>query len=315
MEKTRNSDNLSALRDVIKGFLEGSIQRNDAEDQYRFFHALLHEQTPGFAAGREPDYLKSLLNYHNRANFSKATALYRFDHPSLHPVSEAGDKKILDLIPDFIPDAVKNGETGKTARTVISKNENLEYRLHAVSFSIDDRKTILAAVSSSLYYSDEKLSFLSQLLQRLYTRASLWCSSIFIDLQHETSMALVRYFDEQKGNRDKTGIIFVFPYINSIFGHLGLRTVKDVADFIMAHLNETVPEAELIVSLDFKTYVCMVPASGRFREGAPIKIDFVYDSITLPYKNKIIPLEDNTLVYHFLDSIYSFESAGENTRD
>ena len=312
-DNRNNIKTLEAMHDIIRDFHEGVMNRRQAEQEYLKMLALVRDMTVKSGHTAEAGSLRSLLAFHNVNNFSKATVLYQMTAHGPEAVEACGDPAIISLMPGFLTQT--SGQEAEKSRRAISQTESITYNLAARALAAGKNEMILASVSSSPYYSDAKFDFLAEILKGLYAALSAEEDPLCIDLQHETSAKIIKYFKEHRRAGLTDGIVYFFPRINSTFGHLGIRKVKNVSWFILETLRHRYPSADLIVSLNFKTYVCVLDVSESNPSGKGLKIDFVYDGITLPYKTKKIPIEENLLVYQFLDLVYSFENDMESVND
>ncbi len=300
---------LASIRDVIKGFVEGTVDRQTAESQWRRYSDLYADRLRP-VAGKKPDHVKSIFSYHNIANFAKVTALFRCYEglPALAACS--GDERLLPHISDFIAQEQPDNPGGSA---LLGKSEHLDFWLHWVRFDIDFAPYVLAAVSSSRYFTDERFARLSLLMKQCLSGVSALAARPGIDLQQETLGELAEYFNHRESDRDHRGFVFVFPHITAIFGHLGLRMVKAVSSFILTKLQDELPGVLIALSLDFRTYACIV--SGEIAPSIEKqRIDFVYNGITLPYVKKTVPIGRQTMVRHFLESVHASSACESRNR-
>jgi hypothetical protein len=183
----------------------------------------------------------------------------------------------------------------------------IELYLYLVYFTVKENEFLLSTISSSPYYDDKKFIFVKTLLKQIFQAGKSYANPLYIDFIQENSNKLAGYFKNTDTAIQKSVYVYIFHNLELIFGHLGLYRIKEVTDFIIQRLLKEHEPGTEIIQFSFTTYICISP--NKDDNSTPQKkIDFLFDGITIPFKQKVIQLEPDINLFSFMDEIYTFEN-------
>ena len=307
LEKNREKK-LIGIHDTIKGFLDGTVSRHDAEEVYTAYtRDYMTIQQGNLTMGRT-NHVKGLLYAHNVHNFSKLTALLQKNEESVSTVHYAGNKKILDAIHDIVKERVQRQKGSTLESMVIQRSDELEFRLFYTTIAAGTGFLYLVSVTSSHYFNEKLFGLLRCMVEDLFKTALLYQSPLCIDFLHNNSNKLRKYFTGSALLQPKISVIYIFPGIDRIFGHLGFNRIREVSDFIMNRILDAHKAETELLQFAITTYIAMIHNDQEEDKKKKKKVDFLFDGITIPYKTRTIELRGEISIYTYLDEVYSFQN-------
>lgn len=304
------NDFILSTKNAIEEFTEAKLSLNNARDEYRKLLTRYVEIESKYRRYHGSNLLSGFCYFHNTDNFSIYSALYRTDSRKTTQLACYGDAKFNLRIEAILQKNFLELIKGNLFTIHPEEDSSIQQIIYIYPFSSNTgSKIIFTAVSSSIYFSNDKFCFLGEIFNNLLSN--------LIDLHYQPSF---NYFERISSDIDKylrsnidnkhyvNAFLFKFNKLEDFFGHMGIPALLEASAKIITTLKNYFKEEDSkYFSLSLQEYIVLTKKSIDDEKIFDISnAEFEYIDISLPYITKILKLEKNSTIYDFWEDIFAF---------
>lgn len=294
---------LDQIRSTIKMQSDGSLQPDRTRQAYKKLLAQYEKLEKKYISENAGGYIKGLLHHHNIANSANVTAIFMFRKGLPVTLAFAGDKILLNALPELISRERAAIDGGATVRLPLGEDSGQPFSLVLKKLMAEREMIVVAAVTSTPLFNTRDFEFLAELLKSIYIKNHEFLSPVMLNYMNDLSTEISRIF-----NGGKEGPLYADHFIlynpPGAFALAGIYSLIDFSNFIVKTLRATYPAQVHVFVLSLSNYIVLYDEKTRL--GLDIKrnrIDLLYRGNNIPYKVQQNEIETQQALYVFLESL------------
>jgi hypothetical protein len=294
---------LDQIRNTIKMQSDGSLSPDKARQSYRKLLARYEKLESKYISANAGGYIKGLLHHHNAANSANVTAVFMFRKGLPVLLAFAGDKILMNALPELIGRERDVIDGGATARLRLGEQGGQSFSLVLKKLMAEREMIVVATVTSTPLFNAGDFEFLAELLKSIYIKNHEFFSPVMLNYMNDLSSEISRIF-----NGGKEGALYADHFIlhnpPGAFARAGIYNLIDFSNFIVKTLRATYPAHVHIFALSLSNYIVLYDEKTKL--GLDIRrnrMDFIYHGNNIPYKVLQNEIETQQALYLFLESL------------
>lgn len=294
---------LDQIRNTIKMHSDGSLPTDKTRKAYKKLLAQYEKLENKYISDNAGGYIKGLLHHHNLTNSANVTAIFMFRKGLPVTLAFAGDKILMNALPELINRERPAIDGGATVRLPLGEEGGQSFTLVLKKLMAEREMVVVAAVTSTPLFNIRDFEFLAELLKSVYMKNREFFSPVMLNYMYDLSSEISRIFN---GGREGTLFADHFILYNppGAFARAGIYNLIDFSNFIVKTLRATYPAQVHIFALSLSNYIVLYDVKTRL--GLDIRrnrIDFMYHGNNIPYKVQQNEIETQQALYVFLESL------------
>ncbi len=297
------------ISDSLKNFTDMTISYDEASLEYD----RLAEKYEKAIYGIKRIYAKDIdgfCYYCNTENFSLLTGVYKIND-GITSLAYYGEENLNTRIMNAIQKNKDKLKENILFEISIQENKELLQNVFIYLFmSGSGDLTLLASVSSSLFFSKDKFLFSGKLVKNLLNFHSDESRLIEKNYFSEISEEMNKYFKNNINGQFMVRItLFVFSIIEKVFNHSGINAIFDASDYILQSLKNNHKNDSRCFALSVRDYIVFEKINRKDADKANRqKQEFAYNNINMPYQTLKLDIVGNESVNNVWDKIMLFEN-------
>jgi hypothetical protein len=294
---------IEQIRETITMRAEGSLTIARTREAYRRLLRQYNLIEQKYISNHSKGHVKGLLHHHNIHNNANLTALFLMNGDAPVPIIFAGDRVLLNALPELIAREYPSILDEGTARVRLGDKGGQTFSLVIKKMIVSMKPVILAAVTSSTIFNTAHFEYCADLMRSLYGRSQELNSPIMMIYINNIASEITRIFRAQDG-----GALHVDQFILKIprgsFLHAGMYTLNEFSGFIVSTLKSKYPESVHIFVLSLSAYLVLY--GDDTRNSLDLKrnrINFVFHGNNIPYKVEETGIDSPQSLYLFLEKL------------
>jgi hypothetical protein len=294
---------LDQIRNTIKMQSDGSLSPDKTRQAYKKLISQYEKLEKKYISANAGGYIKGLLHHHNVANSANVTAIFIFRKGLPEALAFAGDKILLNALPELINRERSSIDGGATVRLPLGEERGLSFSLALKKLMAEREMIVVAAVTSTPLFNVRDFEFLAELLKSIYIKNHEFFSPVMMNYMNDLSSEISRIF-----NGGRNGSLYADHFIlfnpPGTFAQAGIYNLIDFSNFIVKTLRATYPAQVHVFVLSLSNYIVLYDEKTKL--GLDIRrnrIDFMYHGNNIPYKVQQNEIETQQALYVFLESL------------
>jgi len=298
---------------TLKEFAEGTISHESAAEEYKKLSEKYQKIEEKQKKTGGQNQIQGLCYYNNIENFSLLTGVYSIEKKERKTVSSVTYYGDSDLNARTLKAISNNSEHFFENKTLqISPDSDEEFPYNIYIYPVLDEKLneiVIACVSSSAFFSEDKFMFLGKLLKNILSIIIFKSDSLEFNYFEDISKEADQYLKNNIDNEHSIKVtLFVFNMLEKIFNHMGITSLLEVSDYIFNTIKDNFKHNAKCFTLSIRDYIILekINKNDGFKDNKK-KLEFRYKNINIPYHTIKLTIDSNESVYNLWDKILTFE--------
>ena len=294
---------IEQISETIRTRSEGSLSLDRTKAAYRKLLRQYNLIEQKYVSTHAKGFVKGFLYHHNGHNNATLTALFHMRKGQPVPVAYAGDRLLLNALPELIRNEYASLSEDETRRVRLGDTSGQTFSLVLKKMIVARDPVFLASVTSSTLFNTVHFDYCASLLRSMYERNLELRSPVMMIYINNIATEISAIFKLQMGGNLNIDH-FMLRLPRGSFVHAGIYTLIEFSDSIVNMLRSKYPESALIFVVSLSTY--LVVYGDEVRDSLDLKrnrINFEFHGNNIPYKVEQAAIDSPQALYLFLEKL------------
>ncbi|OHD65341.1 MAG: hypothetical protein A2176_15525 [Spirochaetes bacterium RBG_13_51_14] len=294
---------LDQIRDVIKARSVGNLTLEKTRDAYKKLLLQYRKLERKYVSDHVTGFIKGLLYHHNTANSAHLTAIYVMKNGNPVPLASAGDKILMNALPELISREYGSLRDSVITRIPLGEQGGQAFTLMLTTIAAVRETIVAGTVTSSPLFNADDFKFLAELLKTIYEKNSEFFTPVMLNYMHDISSQISKIFNDGKGDAVYVDRFTLYNPHESLY-HAGIYKLIEFSNFIVNTLKRTYPDTVRIFALSLSSYLVLYDENTKQRlDIKRNRIDFDFHGNNIPYKVLHTEIDTPQSLYLFLEKL------------
>jgi hypothetical protein len=294
---------IEQISETIRTRSEGSLSVPRTKEAYTKLlrqYSLIEQK---YVSTHAKGFVKGLLYHHNTHNNAALTALFHMRKGAPVPIAYAGDKLLLNALPELIRNEFSSLSEDETKRVRLGDRSGQTFSLVLKKMIVARDPVFLASVTSSTLFNTAHFDYCASLLRSMYERNLDLRSPIMMIYINNIATDISSIVKSQEG-----GNIYIDHFMLRLprgsFLHAGVYTLVEFSDSIVNMLKSKYPESVRIFIISLDTY--LVVYGDDIQSSLDLKrnrINFEFHGNSIPFRVEQAAIDSPQALYLFLEKL------------